>query len=69
MINYTCDKARRACFVTQKKCKTIGRPPIRVALQLFDSYVLPVLEYAGDIWCNGIECKEFKECSNAIFQT
>ena len=24
MINYTCDKARKAGFVTHKKCKTIG---------------------------------------------
>ena len=42
IIDYTCDKARKACFVTQKKCKTIGRPPVRVALQLLDSCVFPV---------------------------
>ena len=60
MINYICDKTRKACFVTHKKCKTIGRPHVRMALQLFGSYVFPVLEYVGDIWCNGIECKELE---------
>jgi len=31
----------------------IGRPSMKVSLKLFDSSVLPVLEYASEIWSSG----------------
>jgi hypothetical protein len=53
MIKYTRDKALKACYVAKSKSKSAGRVTPRVSLQLFDSFVTPVLEYACEIWYNG----------------
>ena len=35
------------------KCKSLGRVTPKINLQIFDSFVLPVLEYACEIWSDG----------------
>ena len=60
MVDYTCDKARKASFVALKKCKVIGKPPPKIGMHLFDAFVLPVIQYACEIWCSGKECKDLE---------
>ena len=62
MQKYTADKALRACFVAMNKCKSLGRVTPKINLQMFDSFVLPVLEYACEIWSDGKE----KDCLERI---
>ena len=51
MIKYTAGKGRKACFATTRKSLSLGRLTVKIAVQLFDSYVLPVLNYGSEIWC------------------
>ena len=53
MGSYISDKARKATFATIKKCKSVGFLTPKVALQLFDSNVASILNYASEIWYNG----------------
>ena len=46
-------KAMKATFAVLKKCKSIGRLTPKIAMTLFDTHVLPVLEYGCEIWANG----------------
>ena len=50
IINYTAEKGRKACFATTRKSLAAGRLTPKIAIQLFDSYVTPVLNYATEIW-------------------
>ena len=43
-------QARKAMFKILKDTKKIGMMPPSVALKLFDSLVLPILEYGSEIW-------------------
>jgi exonuclease III len=52
MIKYTSNKAYKASFSISKKCKSAGYLTPRIGFYLFDTYVLPVLTYASEIWCN-----------------
>ena len=47
-------------FATKKKYKSLGNIPVNVACYLFDTFTLPVLNYASAIWCktNVIPCIE-----------
>ena len=53
MYTYTADKALKACFACFKKCKKLGRVTPTVGVQLFDSFVTPILEYACEVWTDG----------------
>ena len=53
MVKYTADKALKACFVALNKCKSLGDVTPKISLQMFDSFVLPVLEYGCEIWADG----------------
>jgi hypothetical protein len=44
------DKAIKAIFASLKKTQHIGKLSPKVGLQLFDSYILPILEYGSEIW-------------------
>ena len=57
MGSFISDKARKATFATVKKCKSLGFLTPKVALQLFDSNVSSILNYASEIWnnCNPID--------------
>lgn len=52
MISYCCDKARKCTFSISKKFTRIGTPSTKTLLQLFESYTMPVLNYASEIWCH-----------------
>ena len=46
-------QALKAMFKILKDTKDVGKLPPKVAFKLFDSLVLPILEYGSDIWfCN-----------------
>ena len=51
MVPYITDKARKAIFATVRKCASAGLLTPKVALELFDTNVLPVLNYASEFWC------------------
>ena len=55
MWPYISEKATRAGFSVTQKCASAGYLTPKVALQLFDSYVLPVLNYASELWCKPVE--------------
>ena len=44
-----CDKALRAMFKIQKYT-SISKLPYRLAFRIFDSVILPILTYGGEIW-------------------
>ena len=50
MVDYITDKSTKATFMVYKKCKAIGRVSPKLSLQLYDSYVDPVLNYSSEIW-------------------
>jgi hypothetical protein len=53
MVEITSEKALKACFVATKKCSALGRVTPKISLQLFDSFVSPVLEYGCEVWSTG----------------
>lgn len=52
-LNSVITKASRATFNVQKYCKPLGSPPPSLVLKLFNSLVVPVLEYGSEIWSAG----------------
>ena len=48
-------KATRACFKIRKDTKQIGKPPPNVLLRLFDSLIIPILEYGAEVYFNNKE--------------
>ena len=46
---------QRLYFSASQKCASVGYLTPKVALQLFDSYVLPVLNYPSELWCKSVE--------------
>ena len=48
--DHVANQARKAMYKILKDTKKIGMMPPVVALQLFDSLVLPILEYGSEIW-------------------
>jgi hypothetical protein len=53
MSTYLADKALRASFATLKRSSSVGFLPPKVSFHLFDSCVLPILEYGSELWGNG----------------
>ena len=62
MAEYTSKKAMKTVFAVLKKCKSLGRLTPKIALNMFDTFVLPVLEYGCEIWATG----ESKTCIEAV---
>ena len=60
MWPYVSDKATKCSFSISRKCACIGHLTPKIAFQLFDSYVSPILSYAAEIWCKTkeIQCVE-----------
>ena len=50
---YSAEKALTASFICLRKYAPFGTVTHRVGLQLYDSFVTPVTEYACDIWSKG----------------
>jgi hypothetical protein len=55
MWPFIAKKGSRAYFCNFQQVSSIGQLTPNVYLQLFDSYVVPVLGYASEIWCNTVE--------------
>ena len=68
MVKSTADKGLRASFVASKKVRYLGRVTPKVYLQLFDSFVLSVLEYASEIWSQGKELLKIERIQLRFFK-
>jgi exonuclease III len=55
MVNYTVDQALKACFSVLRKCSAVGKISPKIGLHMFDACVLPILNYACEIWGQGKE--------------
>ena len=53
MMDNVPKKAMKTIFAVMKKCKSIGKLTPKIAITLFDTYVLPILEYGCEIWSKG----------------
>ena len=53
MVDATTEKALKACFLALKKRSSLGKVTPKISLQLFESFVSPVLEYGCEIWSTG----------------
>ena len=60
MLDHIGDMARKASFGALRRCKSLGKVTPRIGLHLFDRIVLPVIEYACEIWGDGKEKKELE---------
>ena len=60
MHSYISEKATKASFSVSQKCAWAGHLTPRIALQLFDSFVTPILNYGSELWCKSkeIQCIE-----------
>jgi len=52
-VNTTVTKATRATYKVQSYCTALGTPPPALAIKLFNSIVMPVIEYGSEIWSAG----------------
>ena len=55
MIPYTVGQALKACFSTLRKCSAVGKITPKIGFHMFDTCVLPILDYACEIWSQGKE--------------
>ena len=55
MIPYTVGQALKACFSTLRKCSAVGKISPKIGFHMFDTCVLPILDYACEIWSQGKE--------------
>jgi hypothetical protein len=53
MSTYLGDKALKASFATLKKVSSVGFVTPQIGLHLFDTCVLPILEYGSEVWGTG----------------
>jgi len=51
----------KASFALMKKCSSAGRLTPKVALQLFDSFITPILLYGCEIWSNKLESEPIEQ--------
>ena len=49
MSKYVSEKGLKASFVTMKKCSAVGHVTPKVAINLFDACVSPILNYASEL--------------------
>ena len=54
MPEYLVNQAQKALFALQSRIKpSLGYIPPSLAIKMFDSYILPILEYNSMLWCMG----------------
>ena len=61
-------QAFKAVFKILRDTKHIGTTPPNVALQLFDSLVLPILEYGSEIWFSNKEIPDIEKVQNKFLK-
>ena len=62
MIGHIANQAHKALFALRGKLKSaVGCAPPQLALKLFDSYVLPILEYNSVIWSQTSQIQEIEK--------
>ncbi len=58
--NYVLNNCRRALFKIRKLCLPLGQVPPSLGLKLFDSLVMPLIDYASEIWLNNDIVKDLE---------
>lgn len=54
IVHFALTKAARSTYKVQNYCSPFGTPPPpALAIQLFNSIVLPVIEYDSEVWAAG----------------
>ena len=48
--DYLLDKARKAIFATARRTKHLGPVPPDIAIYLFNSIIMPILQYGSEVW-------------------
>ena len=62
MIEHIASQAHKALFALRSKLKSaIGYPPPQLAIKMFDSYILPILEYNSAIWSKNTQINELEK--------
>ena len=51
MVDYTVDRSNRANFMLYRKTKSIGHLPCQIGSYMFNTHVLPILNYSCELWC------------------
>jgi hypothetical protein len=64
--DYTLGKALQATYKIQNNCRPLGQVPPDVAIKLFNSLVLPIIEYGAEIWSGCFNTKDIHDLD--IFQ-
>ena len=54
-IDHLHTQAMKAIFQIKRLNKNFGKLSVKMALMLFDSLVLPILEYGSEIWADSKE--------------
>ena len=44
------DKARKALFAMNRRTKNLGPVPPEIAIYLFNSIIMPILQYGSEVW-------------------
>ena len=60
MIKYTTEKAHKACFGVTRKCNSVGPLTPDIGFYLFDTYVMPVLNFGSELWFNVKETQKLE---------
>ena len=62
MIDHIANQAHKALFALRGKFKSaIGCAPPQLALKMFDSYILPILEYNNIFWSQQSQIQEIEK--------
>jgi hypothetical protein len=57
---YLAEQANKAMFAVLKRTNKIGRLTPKVYLQLFDSFIMPILEYGSEVWYRGVDIMQIE---------
>ncbi len=50
--DYILNNCRRALYKIRSYCLPLGQVPPKLGLQLFDSLIMPLMDYASELWAN-----------------
>ncbi len=50
--DYILNNCRRALYKIRSYCVPLGQVPPKLGLQLFDSLIMPLMDYASELWAN-----------------
>jgi hypothetical protein len=53
-MSFALTKAARCTYKIQNYCSPLGTPPPALAIKLFNSIVLPTIEYGSEVWSAGV---------------